>query len=237
MDLALCPGFGIGGPVRFVFEELKQYRRVRRNIIGANAQTITPTLSAGLKLSQDWGVLISDVLPGGPAEKAGLAPQDIVTSIDGVMIDSLPKFTARLYLHPHNLPIRMGIQRGATTKELKIVPADVASGVESLADLIDPQNSLLAPLGVFVLGLEQAQQVNLPELRSSSGVIVVGKVDYATTIETELAVGDVIQSVNGTPVSNVNELRSQLLRFRAGDAVVLKVESQGLYRFMPFEME
>jgi len=231
-------GFAIPEPtVKFVFEELKQHGRVRRNVIGANAQTITPTLSAGLKLPQDWGVLISDVLPGGPAEKAGLAPQDIVTSIDGVMIDSLPKFTARLYLHPHNLPIHMGIQRGATPTELKIIPADVASGVESLADLIDPQNSLLTQLGVFVLGLDQAQQVNLPELRSSHGVIVVGKVDYAPTIETELAVGDVIQSVNGTPVATVNELRSQFLRFRAGDAVVLKVESQGLYRFMPFEME
>src|SRR5262249_50183129 len=159
---------------------------------------------------QDWGVMISDVLPGGPAEKAGLAPQDIVTSIDGVMIDSLPKVTARLYLHPHNLPIRMGIQRGASTTELKLAPTDVANGVESLADLIDPQNSLLAQLGVFVLGLEQAQQVNLPELRSSRGVIVVGKVDYLPTIETDLAVGDVIESVNGTPVTNVNELRSQL---------------------------
>ncbi len=101
-------GFAIPEPtVRFVFEELKQYGRVRRNVIGANAQTITPTLGAGLKLPQDWGVLISDVLPNGPAEKAGLAAQDIVTSIDGVIIDSLPKFTARLYLHPHNLPIRL----------------------------------------------------------------------------------------------------------------------------------
>ncbi len=111
------------------------------------------------------------------------------------------------------------------------------AGVESLADLIDPQNSLVTPLGVFVLGLDEAQQVNLPELRSSTGVIVVGKVDYAPTIETNLAVGDVIQSVNGAPVGSVNELRSQLLRFKPGDAVVLRVESQGLYRFMPFEME
>jgi len=231
-------GFAIPEPtVRFVFEELKQYGRVRRNVIGANAQTITPTLAAGLRLSQDWGVLISDVLPGSPAEKAGLAAQDIVTSIDGVIIDSLPKFTARLYLHPHNLPIRMGIQRVGKTAELSVMPADVPAGVESLADLIDPQNSLVTPLGVFVLGLDQAQQVNLPELRSSSGVIVVGKVDYAPTVETDLALGDVIQSINGAPVGSVNDLRSQLQRFKPGDAVVLRVESQGLYRFMPFEME
>jgi len=160
-----------------------------------------------------------------------------VISIDDIAIDSLPKFTARLYLHPHDLPITMGIQRGTAKLELRILPADLPSGIESLADLIDAEKNLLPTLGIFVLDLDRTLENNLPELRSPVGVIVAGKVDYVPTIETDLAVGDVIQSVNGVQVASVKELRSQLLHFKTGDAVVLRVERQGLYQFIAFEME
>jgi serine protease Do len=231
-------GFAIPEPtVRFVFQELKQHGRVRRNAIGANAQTLTPTLASGLKLSQDWGVLLSDVLPGSPAEKAGLLAQDIVVSVDDVVIDSLPKFTARLYLHPQGTPVKFSVLRGTRKMEFSVLAADIPTGVETLADLIDPQHSLVAPLGIFVLDLKREIEGYLPELRSSYGLIVAGKVDYVPAIETDLSVGDVIQSVNGSRVSSAKELRAQLQQFKAGDAVVLRIERQGLYRFLPFEME
>src|SRR5262249_33730357 len=99
-------GFAVPQPtVRFVYEELKRHGRVRRTVIGANAQTITPTLAAGLKLPQDWGVVISDVVPGGPADAAGLKVKDVVLAIDNRNIDSLPRFTAALYLHLHDQPV------------------------------------------------------------------------------------------------------------------------------------
>jgi len=231
-------GFAIPEPtVRFVYEELKQHGRVRRNVIGANAQTITPTLAAGLKLSQDWGVIISDVLPNGPAEKAGLFARDIVTAIDGVPIDSLPKFTARLYLHPHDRPVSLTVQRGAKQMQMSVVPVDVPTGVENLADVIDPQNSLVVQLGLFVLDMDKAPENTLPEMRSASGVIVVGKNESAPSLETDIDVGDVIQAVNGMTIKGVNELRAQLAHLKPGDAVVLRVERQGMYQFVPFEME
>jgi serine protease Do len=68
-------------------------------------------------------------------------------------------------------------------------------------------------------------------------VMVVGKVDYVPAIETELAAGDVIQSINGTPIKNANELRAGLTNLSAGSPVVLRVERQGLYQFLSFETE
>ena len=231
-------GFAVRAPtVAFIYRELRQFGRVRMNAIGVNAQTITPTMAAGLRLPKDWGVILSDVLPGGPAEKAGLRPQDIINEVDGVPIDSLPKFTARMYLHPHDKYMTMGIQRGAQQLQISVLPADIPSSVENLADLIDPKNSLVSPIGVFVLDLDQALARSLPETRSERGVIVVAKVDYAPAIETELEAGDIIQAINGTPVANASDLRSGLARVAAGSAVVLQVELQGLYRFMSFEAE
>src|SRR5256885_9175258 len=54
--------------------------------------------SAGLGLVRDWGVVVSDVAPGGPAEKGGMREGDILETVDGRQIDSLPDLTAALYL-------------------------------------------------------------------------------------------------------------------------------------------
>lgn len=231
-------GFAVPAPtVSFVYLELRQFGRVRMNAIGVNAQTITPTMAAGLQLARDWGVILSDVLPGGPAEKAGLHTLDIINEIDGVPIDSLPKFTVRMYLHPHDKNIVIGIQRGQERLQISVLPADIPNGVENLADLVDPKDSLVSPLGIFVVNLDNPVAKDLPEMRSRAGVIVVAKVDYTPAVETELGPGDVIQAVNGAFIRNANELRASLSRLASGSPVVLQVERQGLYRFMSFEME
>ncbi len=231
-------GFAIPGPtVRFVYQELKQHGRVRQTVIGVNAQTITPTLAAGLRLPQDWGVVISDVFPDSPAQKAGLKTKDIVVAIDNRVIDSLPKFTASLFLHRHDELVQVDVLRGAETLKLHIPAVEAHSGVEMLTDLIDPQKGLIGPLGIFVLELDRAVADALSNLRSSSGVIVAGKVDFAPAIEADLAVGDVIRSINGVLLTSTNHLRSELERFKPGDPVVLEVERQGKCQFVSFDME
>jgi serine protease Do len=231
-------GFAIPEPtVRFVYEELKRYGRVRQTLIGASAQTITPTLAAGLKLPQDWGVVVSDVVPGGPADKAGLKSRDIVAAVDKREIDSLPKFAASLFLHRHDQAVEMDVLRGTETLKLYIPAVEAEGGVESLADLIDPQNGLIQPLGIFVLDLKKPITDMLPDLRSSSGVVVAGRVDYTPPVDTDLASGDVICSLNGIRLPSASHLRSELGHFKTGDPVVLEVERQGRFQFVSFVME
>src|SRR5215467_10519186 len=142
-----------------------------------------------------------------------------------------------MYLHPHDKYMSMGIQRGQEKLRVSVLPADIPSSVDSLADLVDPKDGLIHPLGVFVLDLNQALAQNLPEMRSASGVMVVAKVDYEPATETELAAGDVIQAANGTAVRSARELRSFLAGLNTGAPVVLQVERQGLFRYVSFELE
>lgn len=231
-------GFAIPEPtVRFVYEELKQYGRVRQTVIGASVQTIDPTLAAGLSLSQDWGVIVSNVVPGGPADKAGLKSKDIVVAIDNREIDSLPKFAASLFLHRHDEVVQMDVLRGQETLKLHIPAIEAQAGAENLADLVDPQNGLIPALGIFVLDLNKPVLDMLATLRSSAGVVVAGKVDYPPPIDSDLTAGDVIRSLNGIRLTGASHLRSELERFKTGDAVVLEVERQGRFQFVSFEME
>jgi serine protease Do len=231
-------GFAIPEPtVRFVYEELKHFGHVRQTVIGANAQTITPTLAAGLKLSQDWGVVVSDVVPGGPADRAGLKAKDIVAAIDNREIDSLPRFVASLFLHPHDEVVQMDVVRNGEMQRLYIPAVEAHSGVENLADLIDPQNSLIGSLGIFVIDLNKTLAESLPGLRSASGVVVAGKSEYDPTVGADLAAGDVIRSLNGISLTGSEDLRSALARCKSGDPVVLEIERQGTYQFVSFDME
>jgi S1-C subfamily serine protease len=77
----------------------------------------------------------------------------------------------------------------------------------------------------------------LANLRSFSGLVVAGTVDYTPAIDADLAVGDVIRSINGVPLTATSQLRSELERLNAGEPVVLEIEREGAYQFVSFEME
>lgn len=230
-------GFAIPQPVvRFVYHELREYGHVRQTYIGATAQTINSDLAAGLKLPQDWGVIISDVVPGGPADKAGLMPEDIVVSFDGRPMDSMPKFFSQLYLHKHGEPVQLEVLRGKEKKAVQIEAIEAPAGVDKLSDLID-QNSLIVSLGIFAVDFSKSVTEALPNLRSSSGIVVVGKTDYDPQIDADLDVGDVIRFMNKKPVGSVTQLRNALDRMKPGDPVVLQVERDGQFRYVTFEIE
>jgi len=231
-------GFAIPQPVvRFVYQEFKQYGRIRKVSIGANAQNITPDMAAGLKLGRDWGVVISDVLPGSSAEAAGLLPKDVVLTIDGRVVDSLPKYSAFLYLHKREEPIQVAVLRGEKPLTLSIAAQEEQQGIENLADLIDPQKSLVGAIGVFALDLTPKLAESVSGLRSKSGALIVARTDYEPKISVDLAVGDVVRALNGKAVGSVDALRSALAGYKVGDPIVLEVERQGVMQFVAFEME
>jgi serine protease Do len=230
-------GFAIPQPaVRFVYQELKQYGRVRETYIGADVQTITTDLAAGLNLPQDWGVIVANVVPDGPADKIGLQPEDIIVTVDGRPVDSMPKYWSSLYIHPHDKPIKLEVMRGTQKLQFAVDAVDAQTGLSSLADLID-ENSLVLPLGIFVVDLSKDVADQVAGLRSKTGVIVAGRTDSDPPIDTDLAMGDVIRSINRTKVSNVAEFRDALKQRKAGDPVVLQIERGGAYRYVAFEIE
>src|ERR1700736_1126418 len=108
-------GFAIPAAiVHFDYQNLRHYGRVQRVSIGARAQNITPPLAAGLGLARSWGAIISDTVPQGPAEAAGLQSEDIVLAIDGRPIASLPDFMAALYLHSPDQVLKIDVLRRTT---------------------------------------------------------------------------------------------------------------------------
>jgi serine protease Do len=230
-------GFAIPEPiVRYAYAEIKAHGIVQAITIGAHAQTITPDLAAGLKLPQDWGVILSDVQPGGPAEVAGLRMGDVVTSIDGVPIDSLPRYTAFIYIHPQDRPMAIQVSRGGKAITASITPQVAPPTISGLSDLINPNTDLIAPIGVFVITLNGPMMEGM-SIRSKTGVVVAGLLNGQAAPEADLKPGDVIRSINSTPVTDAAHLRQDLATIKAGDPVVLEVERESVLQYVVFQME
>ena len=108
----------------------------------------SPGLAAGLKLPGDWGVIVSDIAPGSPAEAAGLKVQDIITSIDGRSVENLPSLASLVFMRQGGERIRLGVLRGAEKLTFDVQVVEVPHDVDRLVDLADPGKSLIAKLGV-----------------------------------------------------------------------------------------
>jgi serine protease Do len=233
-------GLGFAIPariVRFVYQSLRKYGHVHRVEIGAVAQNITPSLAEGLSLSRSWGVIVSDVNPGGPAEAAGLKTGDIVVSADDRPIDTLPALTAAMYLHPLDEVMKLVVLRGAERKVLYVPANEHRDQMDKLMDAVDPDQSLVPRLGVLAIDLNDQLRSMVGSLRIPSGVVVIARAADLIGPETGLKTGDVIHSLNTTPIESLDSLRAALQALKATAPVVLQVERDGQLQWLAFEME
>ena len=228
-------GFAIpAGVVAFAYPQLVKYGHIHEPEIGAILQTITPELAEGLHLSRDYGVIVSDVIPGGPADKAGLKTQDIIVSVDGMPTESLPLFGQSLYLHGSGELAKFEVLRGSEHLEINISLGERPHKVDSLVDIADPVKNRVPRLGILGIELNANLARSLPTLRIPSGVIVVAKTLSSLTEEVPLQTGDVIHGLNGTPVTTIADLRERIEKLKPGDAVVLLIERYGQVIYVSF---
>jgi serine protease Do len=232
-------GLGFAIPARilaFVYGNLRKYGHVHRTEIQVIAQNITPTLAAGLGLSQNWGVVISDVTPGGPADSAGLKVGDIVSAVDGRPILGLPGLTAALYLHPPDEIVGLEVIRGTEKIPINVAALPNQDKADQLADFIDPK-SRIGRLGVFVMDFDDRVRAAMPDVRILSGVVVLGQSLDLNALTSDLRAGDIIHTVNRVPIQSTEQLRSVLRQLKPGDPLVLQIERQGQLQYIDSEME
>lgn len=230
-------GFAIpSAVVAFAYPQLRRYGHVHRGETGIAVQAITPSLATGLNLPTDWGVIISDVAPGSPADSAGLKIQDIITSIDGRPADNLPALGTRLLMRSGGERIKLGIQRGSEKMSFDVLVVEPPHDVDQLAALADPVKNLVSKLGIVAVEIDSRIATSLPGLRMTSGVIVAAKA-ADPNVDVSLATGDIIHSINGVPVETIDGLRSSLDRLSPNSPVVLQIEREGKLMFIAFKLD
>src|SRR6267142_6478846 len=107
-------GFAIrSSVVNIAYQQFRKYGHLHHSGIGMRVQTITPNLAAGLSLPRNFGLVVSDVLPGGPADLAGLRVQDVILALNDKRVDSLPLLAFDLSTHAGGEQIKLRVLRGS----------------------------------------------------------------------------------------------------------------------------
>lgn len=234
-------GIGFAVPsnvVRNVYEQIRKDGHVHRGEIGASAQSITPELAAGLDLKQDTGVILGDVAPEGPAEKAGLKPGDIVLSLNGRPVVNAREFETALYRISLSQTVRIGVQRGSDkfTAEVKVEERD--DDPFRFLDLVKPEENRVPKLGIVGVPITAAIARILPDTRKPYGIIVAARTgDAEYSGQGGLKLGDVIYSVNTTPVSTLDALRQSVDNLKVNDPLVLQIERDGSLLYLTLSEE
>jgi serine protease Do len=231
-------GLGFAVPaavVRYVYGQLRANGKVRQSLFGVRVQTVTPGLAQGLGLSRGYGVMISDVLSGSPAEEAGLRRRDIITAIDGAAISALPYYTALMYLHDPAMPVAVTVLRG--TETLQFLAPAVAVDDQVYTDAsIDPHKSVIPELGVFGRTLTPALARKYG-FRSTNGIYVVAITAAADDSGTGLVPGDAVSSLNGVPIYSVQDLREAIHELPDGKPAVFEIERSGQFLYVERELD
>jgi serine protease Do len=233
-------GLGFAIPARvvnFVYRSLRKYGHVHRVEIGAAAQEITQPLAEGLQLPRTWGVIIADVKPDGPAAAAGLQINDIVLRADERRIDTLPQLSSALYLHSLDQVLKLEVLRGKQKLTLYIPAIEHRDQMDELFDAADPEKNLIPRIGILAVDLTPELASKVGDLRIKSGVVVLGRAADLILPDTGLQTGDVIHSLNMTPIPDTATLRDAIQKVKTGDAVVFQVERSDGLTYLSFEMD
>jgi serine protease Do len=233
-------GLGFAIPsnlIRNVYQQIRQEGHVHRSEIGVYAQTISPMMAEGLQLSQDWGVLLSDVEPGGPGDIAGLQPGDIVLSLNGKTEHTARQMEIDLYRYPVGAKVDVLVTRNAEKKTVQVVTIERHGDPQRFADMVDPTKNLVSRLGILGIDVDQKVAALLPDLRKHYGVVVAARGGDTAYSGDSLQLGDVIYELNNAPVTDVATLRKQLDQLKDTDAVVLQVERDGRLMYVTMEIE
>ncbi len=233
-------GIGLAAPgniVRAVYEQIRRSGRVRRGAIGVRAQTITPPLAAGLGLVFDRGVVLSDVLPSGPAAAAGLRPGDIVMALDAKPMENARQLDVNLYRRVPGDTVMISAKRGGETLVVPVVVVERPEDPDRFLALVTPERNLIPRLGALALEIDDELRRSLGPLRGTEGVLVAARSAAASVPGDELRPGDVIYAVNGVSVRGLAELRSAVARPQPGEPLVLHVERSGRLVYVVVETE
>ena len=210
-----------------VKDQIVKHGKVTRGRLGVTVQEVNAPLAQSFGLDRPRGALVSSVDSSGPAERAGIEVGDIILKYAGQPIErsaDLPLLVANTA--PGNRA-EVEVWRQGATKRLAVAAAE--SKAERSAANDEDVGKPQGRLGLAVRPLTPEER------RGSHGRGGVMVEDVGGPAERAgVQAGDIVLSLNGSPVKSTEELRD--LVGRSGKHIALLIEREGRQLFVPIEL-
>jgi serine protease Do len=231
-------GFAIpSNAAKYVSEQIREFGRLKIGTIGVNAQDISGLMQAGLKLPQREGVILSDVIPGGPAFVAGLKEGDIVLAVDGVPIQNFRQFVLSYLIREAGDVISVTVLRGSERFKINVKVVEKPNVEGFLKNLMDYKRNLVKKFGFWGIEISPELLALSPGFRKEKGIIIAALVGNSTGVKGGFQPGDIIYSINRMPMLNMEVLNTFVAGVNEGDPIVVHLERKGMLRYLEFVYE
>jgi len=216
--VAAGQGIGFAIPVNMakqIVEQLIKKGSVTRAWLGVAIQPVTEDIAASFGLKKAKGALISDVMAGSPAEKAGLKQGDILVTFDGKEIKDARQLQLAVAEAPVGKQVVAEIYRDGRLQKITL---QLASGESAAAKQPRPAKTAASWLGLDVDELPRSKAHS-----RISGVIVTAVDPESSAAESGIQRGDIIISVNQRKTGNLDEYAAAMKDAEKRGSVALLV--------------
>ncbi|HOO16229.1 MAG TPA: DegQ family serine endoprotease [Phycisphaerae bacterium] len=205
-------GFAIpSNMVEKIMPQLIAEGRVIRGSLGVAIQNLNPGLARTFGYDSASGVLISDVTPSSPAEKAGLQRGDIVVSYRGQPTAKSADLRGMVADTKPGTRVPLEIVRNGKPMSLEVTVGELAEKVQTAShEEKTPSAGSQTKMGITIHDLtpELIRELRLgPEQR---GVVVTKVEPLSPADRAGLSVGDVITVVGDRPVKNIDDFKEAM---------------------------
>jgi len=212
-------GIGFAIPInkaKRVLESLIRYGEVRWPWVGIVMQELTPELSE--KLGIEGGVQIVGVEEGGPADRAGVQPGDILVKVNGKRVTSM--FEAREEILKAKVGETVTLTVMRNEKELDIPVTTIERKKEEKTMRLMERNYARSELlGIEVYNITSELRKKYKLLEGEEGVVITDIEEGSPVSMVGLEEGDVIKEINERQIKNVDDFRKAMSKVSPGDMV------------------
>ena len=225
-------GIGFAIPINIAKDMLPRLGRgkVVRGWMGTIIQSITPELRAKLRLKDELGALVSDALPGGPADKAGIRRGDVVVSYGGKEIREAGDLLGLVASSPIGKPVVTEVIRSGNRERYSVVIEEFEEDSELP---VAEENRQEFGLVLQQITPELARKYGLPR---TGGLLVVEVMVNTAADEAGFEPGDIILEVDQISVRDLIGFGKKVDGYGKGETVLFLVDHSGITLYLTMKI-
>lgn len=243
INTAIVPyaqGIGFAVPVNMakqVMKDLIDHGEVKRGWLGVMLQTLTPGFAETYKIPEDkGGAIVSDIVEGSPAEKAGFKRGDVVTAVDGDAVKNSQDVVLKIRSKLMGSEVKIDVYRDGKQRTLNVKLGEIP-GREGEKPRPGRKNdkrsrSSSERIGATVNEIDDGMRSSF-NIKTDGGLVVTAIEQGSIAAQLGLKVGDVILEANRSKVNTIAEWERSVPK--EPKTVVLLVSREGQTLFFSYK--